>query len=356
MPNGKQRVRVTLKGVHKVRRRHADGKEAVHYYFRATRQKLEGEPGTPEFLQSYAAAERAMRERSRGTLADLIRRFEQDKYGNMSETTRLEYVRKLKIIDRDWGSCPICALTEREFKKDIIKWRNEKAKTAPREADNLASALSAVLALAVKCDELEKNVLDGLDRVYQSDRSEMIWLPEHVAAFTKVATLDMWHALMLALHTGQRQADLLKLPWSAWNGERITLRQSKAKGKKRERQLVSVKATTALKAMLDGMERRSPLILVTPTGRAWKKRYFSQRWQETCEAAGITELHFHDLRGTAATMLAETDCTVPQIASIMGWTVAYAQQIIDTYLARTRQLADAAIVKFEQHPRLQSSS
>lgn len=37
-----------------------------------------------------------------------------------------------------------------------------------------------------------------------------------------------------------------------------------------------------------------------------------------CKAADITDLHFHDLRGTAITMLAEAGCDAPEIASING--------------------------------------
>jgi hypothetical protein len=33
--------------------------------------------------------------------------------------------------------------------------------------------------------------------------------------------------LLLALWTGQRQGDLLRLPWSAYDGEHVRLRQSK---------------------------------------------------------------------------------------------------------------------------------
>src|SRR5438067_5375877 len=84
------------------------------------------------------------------------------------------------------------------------------------------------------------------------------------------------------------------------------------------RRLVEIRATAALRRTLEGIERVSPLILTTRTGRAWKKRYFAQAWQEACEAAGITNLHFHDLRGTAVTMLAEAGCTIPEIAAVTG--------------------------------------
>jgi integrase len=348
MPSGKATVRVRLKGINTVRRRHTDGSTVVHYYFRATGTRLEGEPGSQEFLLSYAAAERAMRERDRGTLADLMRRFEASpEYAKMAETTRLEYRRKLKRLDREWGSCPISALSDREFRKDDLAWRDKIAETTPREADNLVSAVARVLAFAVDRGEIATNVLDKVRRVYHSDRADKIWLPEHVAAFTKAASVEMCHAMLVALHSGQRQGDLRRLAWSAYDGHRLTLRQGKGGAE------VSIKCTAALKRLLDAMaeSKRGPLILTTSTGRAWTKRYFAECWQEATEVAGIRDLHFHDLRGTAVTMLAEAGATVPEIAAVTGHSLAHAQRILDVYLARTRQLADAAMFKLERHAR-----
>jgi integrase len=97
-----------------------------------------------------------------------------------------------------------------------------------------------------------------------------------------------------------------------------------------------------------GQERRSLLILTTPTGRAWTKRYFNEHWFEAEKAAGITDLRFHDLRGTAITMLAEAGCTVPEIASVTGHSFKHVTHILEVYLSRTRALADAAIVKLDR--------
>ena len=41
-----------------------------------------------------------------------------------------------------------------------------------------------------------------------------------------------------------------------------------------------------------------------------------------------TDLHFHDLRGTAVTRLAEAECTLPEIASITGHSLREASSII----------------------------
>jgi integrase len=169
----------------------------------------------------------------------------------------------------------------------------------------------------------------------------------------RVASPEMRAALMLGMHTGQRQGDLRRLPWSAYDGQRITLRQSKGK------KVVSIRCTKALRAMLDRMaeDKRGLLILTTPTGRAWTKRYFNEHWTEAATAAGVTDLHFHDLRGTAITMLAEASCTVPEIAAITGHSFKHVTHILEVYLSRTRHLADAAIVKLEKRlERLQKGS
>jgi hypothetical protein len=54
------------------------------------------------------------------------------------------------------------------------------------------------------------NYLRGFKRLYHVDRSEIIWLPEHIASFMKVAPIEMQRALILGLHTGQREGDLLR--------------------------------------------------------------------------------------------------------------------------------------------------
>jgi integrase len=114
--------------------------------------------------------------------------------------------------------------------------------------------------------------------------------------------------------------------------------------------------------MLNGMERVSPLILTTKTGRSLKKRYFARLWDEAMHKAGLQsvllpgsdvpiELHFHDLRGAAVTLLSEAGCTPQQIATITGHSLKTVHRILERYLARTRGLAEQALLNFENSPR-----
>jgi integrase len=108
-----------------------------------------------------------------------------------------------------------------------------------------------------------------------------------------------------------------------------------------------VPCTKALKATLDNAPRRAAVILTTKTGLAWRKQYFASQWDETCRAAGINALHFHDVRGTTVTMLFQAGCSLGEIVAITGHTLRRAQDILDMYLARTSKLAESAIAKFE---------
>jgi integrase len=55
-----------------------------------------------------------------------------------------------------------------------------------------------------------------------------VWSIEHEEAFLRAAPSHLHLALLLARWTGQRQGDLLRLPWSAYDGNVIRLRQSKS--------------------------------------------------------------------------------------------------------------------------------
>jgi integrase len=76
-------------------------------------------------------------------------------------------------------------------------------------------------------------------------------------------------------------------------------------------------------------------------------RHLASQWEATCKAAGIADLHFHGIRGTTVTMLFQAGCNLGEIVSITGHTLRRAQEILDKYLARTSEMADSGIAKFE---------
>lgn len=205
--------------------------------------------------------------------------------------------------------------------------------------------LAQVLAVA-KDNGIAVNVCERGGRLYAADRADIVWAEDAIAAFMAEASAPLRQALTLALWTGQRQGDLLRVSWTAYDGERINLRQAKTRAR------VMVPAGTPLRRMLDAMKEaqsRATTILTNTRGEPWTQDGFRTSWGKAATRAGLDDLHFHDLRGTAVTRLALAGCTVPQIAAITGHSQKDAESILQAhYLGGSRELAEQAMEKLEE--------
>lgn len=151
-------------------------------------------------------------------------------------------------------------------------------------------------------------------------------------------------AFLLAVNLGQREGDVLALSWTAYNGTSIKLRQGKTGS------MVNIPVMPDLKAALDAAIRQSPIIVISETTcRPYKEDNFTHVFAEIRDAAGIEGVKFMDLRRTAVVRLALAGCTVPEIAAITGHSIDRTAKILETYLPRTTQVAQAAIAKLAEY-------
>ncbi len=344
-------VEVTLKGINTTYKTLSDGTRKPYYYHRGTGQRLRGEPGSAEFLADYQEAE-AGAPRDVGTLASLIREYlSSPRFSKKRESTQREYKRMLTKLEARFGTMPIIALASPKVVGKFIDYQEEVAREKPREADNRLTVMSAVFSYAKSKGRIARNPLERFERIYEADRSEIIWTESDVLTFMRDAPVELQRAMILAIHTGQRYGDLVRLRWSDFDGEAICLKQSKTKMR------VWIKATSALKMMLDTTPKRGPFILTRANGTPWhtakNDKELGKQWREHMVACGLysdnvsTRLRFNDLRGTAVTLLAEAGATVPQIAAITGHTLQSVTRVLERYLSRTKRLAEAAIYAFE---------
>lgn len=137
---------------------------------------------------------------------------------------------------------------------------------------------------------------ERVERLYHADRSEKIWSEQDIDAFLGKASEPLQRALLLAHETGQRQGDLLVLPWSAYQTDeqgRLWIRLRQAKTDRR----VNVPVTQCLRAVLDNTPRTATVILTNKRGHAWQPNAFRKAWGDAARKANIVGLTFHDLRG-----------------------------------------------------------
>ena len=96
-----------------------------------------------------------------------------------------------------------------------------------RAADYTFSTFAAIMAWANDRGLILSNPCERPGKLYRSQRADSIWLADDEAALKKVAPQHIWLAFLLAVWTGQRQGDLLRLTWTAYDGNNIRLKQSK---------------------------------------------------------------------------------------------------------------------------------
>jgi integrase len=337
-------MRMRLRGINSKRKKLADGSFRTYYWAWKGGPPLRGEPGTPEFVASYNEAVARKVAPPRGRLLGVLQEYQaSNEFVALAPRSRSDYVGKIKLIEKAFGDFPLSAMTDGRTRGIFKAWRECLALSSRRQADYAWVVLARILSFGMDRGLVAANPCARGGRLYRGSRAEKIWTEADEAAFLERAPSHLHLPLLLALWTGQRQGDLLRLPWSAYDGKYIRLRQSKGS------RPVTIKVGAPLKVALDAAAKRSPIILTTLDGKPWTSDGFRASWGKACKRAGIVGVTFHDLRGTAVTRLAIAGCTEAEIATITGHSLRSVRAILDThYLNRDLALGDSAITKLER--------
>lgn len=340
-------MRVRLKGINRVSKRLADGSRVTYYYAWKGGPRLPGKPGDPEFVDAYNAAIAEKAKSPKGTLQSVLNAYQDSpKFTDLAERTRKDYAKHVRKIETEFGDFPLAALSDRRTRGEFLAWRDRMAANSRRQADYVFATFAAILAWAADRGMIVTNPCARPGKLYRSKRSDTIWTEADETALFKIAPARIRLAYLLAVWTGQRQGDLLRLTWKAYDGTRIRLTQRKTG----RRVLIPVSGT--LKAALDeaAKTKSAVTILTTTKGTTWTSHGFSASWRKTLAKAKVTGLTFHDLRGTAVTRLALAGCSEAEIATFTGHSLRDVAAILDAhYLSRDARMAESALSKREAH-------
>ncbi len=337
-------MRIRLKGLNSRRKKLADGRIVTYWYAWKGGPSLPGTPGSAEFIAAYNEAITRKKQPSADVLLSLLQGYQaSDNFLGRAARTRSDYVKQIKKIEAEFADFPLAALNDRRTRAEFLAWRDRMAIASRRQADYAFQVLALVLSWAQNRGLIAINPCARGGRLYKAERTDDVWTDADEAAFLKTAPAHLHLPLLLALWTGQRQGDLLKLTWSAYDGSTIRLRQGKSGAR------VVIPVGRPLKLLLDETTRRSPLVLVNSDGVPWTPDGFRSSWRKACIKSGVTDLTFHDLRGTAVTRLAVAGATVAEIATLTGHSLRDVSAILDAhYLSRDPALGEAAIRKLEK--------
>jgi integrase len=227
---------------------------------------LQGEPGTPEFVAGYNAAVATKATPATGKLLSVLQGYQaSEDFRSRADSTRRSYVALIRRIEQAFGDFPLSGLSDRRTRGFFMAWRDGLAVNAGRrQADYAWSVLALILSWGLDRGLVTANPCARGGRLYHGGaRADNIWTAADEAAFIERAPAHLHLPLLLALWTGQRQGDLLRLPWSAYDGTHIRLRQSKT------RRRVVIPVGAPLKAALDAATKRSTIMLTNSDGKPW---------------------------------------------------------------------------------------
>ena len=265
-------------------------------------------------------------------------------FTRLAQSTRRSYTFYIKLIEDAFADLPLAALADRRVRGEFKTWRDGFAAT-PRKADFAWTVIARIMSFAKDRRMITTNPCEKGGRLYVADRADKFWGEQEIAALLAVASHEIKLALVLALWTGQRQGDLLRLPWFTYDGTHLRFCQSKT-GRR-----MTMPAGMPLRALLDGAERRSPLILMNSYGRSWTSDGFRTSWSKTCARAGVSGLTFHDLRGSAVVRRALAEAAVPLITTFTGHSLKDVEAILDAhYLGRDSSRKQRCEARKENKP------
>ncbi len=322
---------MTIKHVHTVTAR---GK-TYRYAWRGG-PRLFAQPSDPAFLAEIAAVTANSRKPDPSVINGLITAYRgSQSFADLAPGSRRNWQPWLDRIGTHFGRMAVADFDHPASVRHIRTWR-DKYRATPRTADMAMQCLSRLLSFAGEEGLLLNNPCARIPGLYRADRSDLIWTDADLTELAVHAPADITRAARLAALTGLRKGDLLRLSWSHVGPRAIEIATGKSGGRKTT--LIPIYAQ--LRTHLETIPRRSTTVLTSATGRPWGSG-FNAAWNKAKIAAELQRLHFHDLRGTAATRFYIGGLSIRMIAEIMTWSETRVGRLIDRYVKRDELLIEA---------------
>jgi integrase len=126
--------------------------------------------------------------------------------------------------------------------------------------------------------------------------------------------------VQLALSTGARRGELIRLKWTDVDLDPTRARATVHDTKNGDRRVLPLvgKALEALRALKLQKSARSEYVFPPPSGLPGPYENFDGHWYGALTTAGLTNLHFHDLRHSCASYLAAQGASLLEIADVLG--------------------------------------
>ena len=217
---------------------------------------------------------------------------------------------------RVWGNPPIHTLTVEVL--DQYRAERLSEQVAPATINREVATLKHALSKAVEWKLLRKTAREELTAIkkYQEPDGRLRYLSGEAEAERLLQACDdsLRSIVVTALHTGMRKGELLGLTWDMVDLTHGFIRLTQTKNGKAR----ALPFNETLWSLFSGLRTRHdvPWVFHDAEGR----RHTDTRYpfEGACEAAGLTDFHFHDLRHTFASWLIMRGVPLATVSNLLG--------------------------------------
>lgn len=286
------------------------------------------------------------------TISALIHRYKQSpRFKTRAAATQRDYARGFTEIERKWGDSRV-----RDFTPTICyEWYETLyAERGVFMAAHILRKLSLLLAHGKKIGWRDDNPCLGMQRETPPRRQRIgAWheLDALTAAARALGLPSMELAILLAIFTGQRRADIIRADRTAFAAQSWMLRRSK-RGNSGGFELHQ-ELRNPIRDMIARTPDRERLLHYegTPTRPAdqpYSDELFSKAWARVrAEAAktapSVSTLQFRDLRRTFATLARAGGADTREIADALGNKAFSDDELSQVYMPPTFESATKAV-------------
>lgn len=318
----------------------------VYYYWRPGRGtehggqsvRLPDNPNTARFWSVVEAHKKPV-QADLGGMARMIDAYQASPhYGQLKPTTRREYDRYMREVRDHLGKFTPDALGPSE----VASLRDQLGKT-PAKANAMVKAIAALYRWGRELGHARQNPAERIRLLKTGEHQP--W-PDWAWALTQAYFRpELRLACNLALYTGQRLGDVLRMQLGDIKGDSIIVRQAKT-GK-----TLQIPLHSDLMPLVEECRSRGTIYLVAKRdGQPLTTDHFHAMWTREVRRQELRRIRaekvvFHGLRKSATVRLAEVGCSEKEIASITGMSMAMVQHYSKG--ADQKRLARQAMRKLE---------
>jgi len=325
-----------MKYVHKVKAR---GKTFLYYRRSGLNIRLKNTEGAA-FLVEYARVDGSFTVEKKpsnvGTLDHLCEAYiASPEYRQLAPQSRKNIGPRLDKLRKVHGKMPIT-----EIRVPFVRAIQSDLQDTPGKANAYTQIIGRLLNFAAAEEMIPFNPIAKKIKPLKMGAGHLPWPEKVLTEFEKSAGRTPKLAMLLALYTGQREADIVKMRWSDVQDGMIRVRQNKTGAE------LFIPIHPKLQTALDEAKRASKglSILQQRNGRPYTLNGFKTVWHE--DKSRVKGFVFHGLRKNATVALFECGCTVQEVQAITGHAT---MSMVQHYGkgANQRRLANAAMQKWK---------